>query len=101
MPNQVAPEEIQRRSSILRDLGKEKRSLFYARFLGHSMKVLVESRRDLASNLLKGFSRNYIPILLEGEDTWKNEEILIKIHTVQGLKVSGGFLDDVLFSINN
>ena len=37
------------------------------------MNVLVESQRDAVTGLLKGFTSNYIPVLLAGEDPLKEQ----------------------------
>jgi len=89
LPGQVAPEAIDERSETLRALGKEKRAHFYRRFLGSLLPVLVESSRDPITTLLKGFSRNYIPIILTGEDGLQNREVAVKVTHVEGLRVVG------------
>jgi len=88
-PDQVASKTISTRSKMLRKLGKSKREQFYSHYLGRSLKVLIEEKRNRQSNLLKGRSRNYIPVLLEGPDTLKNQEIEVKITRVEGEKVWG------------
>lgn len=60
------PENIKReRARILREIDEEKRRAFSSRFIGKRLSVLVEGKRDGRSNLMKGFSDNYIPILIE------------------------------------
>jgi threonylcarbamoyladenosine tRNA methylthiotransferase MtaB len=60
------PEHIKKeRARTLREIDKEKRSSFGSRFIGKRLKVLVEGKRDRVSGLMKGFSGNYIPILIE------------------------------------
>ncbi len=54
------------RASILRNLSAQKREKFALRFLGKPLKVLVESTKDKKTGLLKGFSQNYLPFLLDG-----------------------------------
>lgn len=88
-PDQVANKTISTRSESVRKLGKIKRELFYSNYLGKKLKVLIEEKRDRHSNLLKGRSRNYIPVLLEGPDTLKNQEIEIEITRVEGERVLG------------
>jgi len=41
---------------------------FYASFLDKTLLVLVEGKRDKKAGDLRGFSRNYIPILFAGND---------------------------------
>jgi threonylcarbamoyladenosine tRNA methylthiotransferase MtaB len=78
----------------LRELSGKKRSLFYGAFKGKKAQVLVESRRDRESGLLKGYSRNYIPVLLPGGDEFINQELDIEIMEVRGVKVFGKVLGD-------
>ena len=60
------PENIKKeRAQILRKIDSEKRISFGSRFIGKRLKVLVEGKRDRGSDLMKGFSDNYIPILIE------------------------------------
>jgi len=60
------PQKIKKeRAAILRDLGAEKKGQFASRFLGKNIDVLVEKAKDNKTGLMKGFSQNYLPILLE------------------------------------
>lgn len=88
-PNQVSSKTISIRSEMLRKLGKTKKEQFYSHYLGKSLKVLIEEKRDRQSSRLKGRSRNYIPVLLEGLDTLKNQEMEVKINRVDGERVLG------------
>ena len=55
---------------MLRELGEDKRRRFVERFRGSKLKVLLEERG--ADGRLKGYSRNYIRVLVEGPDnTWE------------------------------
>ena len=88
-PDQVSSKTIKTRSEELRKLGKSKREQFYSDYLGKSLKVLIEGKRDRQSDLLKGRSRNYIPVLLEGPDTLKNQEVEVEITRFEGEQVWG------------
>jgi threonylcarbamoyladenosine tRNA methylthiotransferase MtaB len=60
------PEKIKKeRASILRNLSSKKREEFALRFLGKKLDVLVEKAKDKRTGLMKGFSNNYLPVLLE------------------------------------
>lgn len=88
-PDQVASKTISNRSEMLRKLGKTKKEKFYSNYMGKKLNVLIEEKRDRQSGSLKGRSRNYIPILLEGPDTLKNQEMEVEITKVEGEKVWG------------
>jgi threonylcarbamoyladenosine tRNA methylthiotransferase MtaB len=92
-PGQVESKIISARSERIRDLGKSKREQFYSHYLKKKVKVLLEGKRDRHTSLLKGRSRNYIPVLLEGPDTLKNQEIEVEITRVEGERVWGGYED--------
>jgi len=64
MPGQVGEDVKKRRVEVLRSLGARKRESFARRFIGQSLSVLVESARDRSTGFLKGFSANYIPVLI-------------------------------------
>jgi tRNA A37 methylthiotransferase MiaB len=60
------PEIIKKeRAAILRELGMKKRETFSLRFPGKTLPVLVEQTRDKKTGLPKGFSHNYLPVLLD------------------------------------
>ncbi len=83
------PEPIKKeRAAILRNLSTQKQEKFALRFLGKPLKVLVESTKDKKTGLLKGFSQNYLPFLLDG----KFSSSVNKIVTVQAEKYLKGKL---------
>ncbi|HOQ42952.1 MAG TPA: tRNA (N(6)-L-threonylcarbamoyladenosine(37)-C(2))-methylthiotransferase MtaB [Smithellaceae bacterium] len=53
------------RAAILRDLGVKKREMFSRRFIGKTLPVLVEQSPDKKTGLSKGFSHNYLPVILD------------------------------------
>jgi len=89
LPGQIPAQVIKARCVALRELGEKKRRLFYGGCQGKQVKVLVESKRDRPSRMLQGYSRNYIPVLLEGGDEFINRELEVEIVEVNGEKVKG------------
>jgi threonylcarbamoyladenosine tRNA methylthiotransferase MtaB len=73
-------------------LGKKKRRLFYDAFLGQKVKILVESKRDRESGMLKGYSRNYLPVLIPPLNDLINQEVEVEVAKVCGEKVFGNVL---------
>ncbi len=53
------------RAAILRDLGVKKREMFSRQFIGKILPVLVEQSPDKKTGLGKGFSHNYLPVILD------------------------------------
>ncbi|HKJ64377.1 MAG TPA: tRNA (N(6)-L-threonylcarbamoyladenosine(37)-C(2))-methylthiotransferase MtaB [Desulfopila sp.] len=78
VPRPVKNERVAR----LRNLGEAKKLSYYRKYIGRTRKMLVENARD-ASGMLKGFTDNYIPVQVAGEDILKNQVVdveLLKIH---------------------
>ena len=73
----------------MRQLGNEKRNHFYRQFIGRTLQILVESRRDTASGLLKGMASNYLPVLMDAGDELKNSIVDAKIEKLEGNKLFG------------
>jgi threonylcarbamoyladenosine tRNA methylthiotransferase MtaB len=67
-PQGVNEKEIKKRAEAMRELGKQKRQAFYRKYLHQELSVLVEDRRDKETGRRKGFSRNYIPVLITGRN---------------------------------
>jgi len=86
---QVPPRVIRARCQALRELGEKKRDSFSRSFLGKNLKVLVEGKRDRESGLLKGFSANYIPVLLPGGEGLMNQEVEVEVTEVRDRKAYG------------
>ena len=64
LPGRVNEAVKKRRSEILRNIGKEKRNTFAKRFIGQKLTVLVEDKKDKDTGSMRGFSNNYIPVLI-------------------------------------
>jgi len=89
MPDHV-PENIKKqRTAILREISLNKKKRLYASFLQKNLSVLVEGKRDRKTQRLKGFSRNYIPVLIEGPDELMGNEIKVRVVDVQEASVYG------------
>ncbi len=74
---------IKERSQCLHELDRQKRRQFYQDFIGKSCLVLVERKRDSKSGLLRGYSRNYLPVLIRGGDELMSREIEVQISQVE------------------
>jgi threonylcarbamoyladenosine tRNA methylthiotransferase MtaB len=51
--------------------------------------VLIETKRDGSTGLLKGISSNYLPILIEGDDGLMNSIVDVKFETIERGKLYG------------
>jgi threonylcarbamoyladenosine tRNA methylthiotransferase MtaB len=89
LPHQVDPQTKKRRCKALRALATRKKAAFQGRFLGRELEVLVEEKRDKLTGRLKGYSRNYIPVLIEGKDNLVNREIRVSVTDLEEGRVLG------------
>lgn len=89
-PDQVSDQEKKRRTFILRALGRQKRQAFAERFIGETLSVLIEGKKDRQSGFHKGFSENYIPVFLkDGSDSLTNRTIPVKALEAQEGRIIG------------
>ena len=88
-PDKLDPSVIKARCERIRQLGHRKRLEFYGRFTGRSLPVLIETKRDGSTGLLKGISSNYLPILIEGDDGLMNSIVDVKFETIERGKLYG------------
>ena len=63
----------------MRCLGQLKRLQFYRSFIGNQVEILVESTPHAATGLLKGFSSNYMPVLIDADDDQINKLVTVKL----------------------
>lgn len=89
LAGRVAPAEISRRAEILRELGEQRRREFAARFVGTRLAVLIEEAREPRSGMLRGYSRNYVRVLVRGTDEFKNHEIEVETTAGDGATLVG------------
>lgn len=89
LPNKVNGNTVKKRSEILRSLSRKKREGFYRSYLNKKLPILVEASRHRKTGLLKGLSRNYIPVLIAGGDELKNQEVTVRVTSIEGEEVKG------------
>ena len=86
------------RVKVLRALSDEKKKTFYERFTGQTLPVLVEAKRDKQTGLLRGFSRNYIPVIFDGDSDLIGKEVRVKLLSVQQDRVAGERADSRIYA---
>ena len=89
MRDRVLPETIKKRCQYLRDIGQTKRRGFYEKFIGSTSEVLIEGKRDRATGYLKGLTRNYIPVLVDGGDELMHQVIQVRLTRAEHGRVFG------------
>ncbi|MDR3629051.1 MAG: tRNA (N(6)-L-threonylcarbamoyladenosine(37)-C(2))-methylthiotransferase MtaB [Desulfocapsaceae bacterium] len=88
LKEQVAKAVKDERVARLRALGEQKKAAFYSRHLGTRRQVLVEGKRD-SKGMLKGFTDNYIPVCLPGDETMINTLVLVELQEISDTNVIG------------
>lgn len=73
LPQPVSPVVRKARVQHLQALGVHKKKIFWTNQLGQPHQILIENRRDSVTGWLKGLTDNYIPVLLPGPDSLKNQ----------------------------
>lgn len=87
--DQIDPRITKKRSQAIQELAAHKKRDFFSRFLGKSVPVLVEGKRDRATGKLKGISPNYLPVIFEGPDDLMNQEIEVALGKIEGQRIVG------------
>jgi threonylcarbamoyladenosine tRNA methylthiotransferase MtaB len=70
---------IAARARRLREIGERKRVAFLRRFAGTTAEVLVETTRDPRTGRLRGYTRNYLRVRLDGPDDWAGRLIDVRL----------------------
>ncbi|VAX17096.1 tRNA t(6)A37-methylthiotransferase [hydrothermal vent metagenome] len=85
----VIPKAIKKeRSAKLKNLAQEKGEEFRKRFVGATLPVLIENTRDNDGHL-KGFSDNYLQVVLDGPDSLINKIVQVKITGSEKERLTG------------
>jgi len=80
--NQVDTDTIKNRRNKMLKLGKNKKAEFYNKMIAKILDVLIEEKRDAATGYLKGISSNYVRVMLDGKDCFKNKLIKCRIKKI-------------------
>lgn len=89
------PEPVKKeRNLIIKNLVRLKSDVFRRNFIGKICRVLIENSRDRETGMLKGYTDNYIPVLLEGKDKLMNKLINIRITGLSADAVAGELIDE-------
>lgn len=79
MQNQVAQDEKKRRVSLIQELSDKKLEEFFKKNIETENEVIIEKNRDKKSGLLKGVTKNYINVLIDANDNYKDKLVKIKL----------------------
>jgi len=79
MLNAVPAHLIKSRARQLRALGARKKEQFCRSFLGRTVSVLVEEKIEKQTGARRGFSRNYLPVIVMSNDDLGNREVDVEL----------------------
>jgi threonylcarbamoyladenosine tRNA methylthiotransferase MtaB len=82
-PQKVPQKTIKARCEKVRLLGNEKKRIFYETFVGKTVEILIEGKRDNTTGLLKGITSNYIPVHVAGKDDLFNTLVQVNIEKIE------------------
>ncbi len=88
MEAKVPVEVKKQRVSTLKRLDARKREEFYGRFLGSEAWIIPESKVYKGA-YLRGYTENYIPVLVPYKKSLENNLVKVKIKEIQGVAVMG------------
>ena len=95
LPDHVGTEIKKTRASRMRELGAMKKRDFCLRFRGQKLSVLIEEKIDRATGLRRGFSRNYLPVLVFAAGNQVNREIEVEIDNFEAGWLRGAPLETI------
>ena len=72
MENQIDNTEKKRRAAIIQNISDNKLKKFLENNIGTENEVIIEKKRDSKTNLLKGVTKNYINVLIDANDKYKD-----------------------------
>ena len=95
LPDQVMRSVRKERAAALRNIGNRKRRTFNHGFEGEILSVLVETSNDKETGWTKGFSDNYVPVLIpEGDLSLANHIVPVRADHMIQEKVVGRVATD-------
>ncbi len=87
MTNQIDPRVKKQRGATLRELGRQKVAAFQTRFIGQTLPVLFENRRN--GQLLQGLTDNYIRVVAPGPDAACEQIVNARLQRIEDGVVMG------------
>lgn len=79
MDGQIPQEEKKKRVSLVQELSDKKINEFFNKNINTENEVIIEKKRDKKSGLLKGVTKNYINVLINADDSFKDKLVNVKL----------------------
>ena len=82
MQNQIDAAEKKRRVALVQEVSNIKINEFFNKNINTQNEVIIEKQRDKKSGLLKGVTKNYINVLINANDTYKDRLVKIELKSL-------------------
>ncbi len=94
MANQIENTEKKRRAGIIQKISDDTLHKFFERNLNTENEVIIEKKRDSKTNLLKGVTKNYINVLINADDSYKDtiQKVILKDFSTEKEKMKADML---------
>jgi len=86
MGDQVSSPEITKRSKILRDLSQTQRHVFYSQFLGQTVTVLFEQKKN---GYWVGYTDHFLKVRVASDLNLKNQLLECQLIVVDNQSITG------------
>ncbi len=93
LSKQVPPAVKKERATQMRELGMKKKREFYRGFIGRRVSVLVEQAVDKSSGAHKGYSRNYLHVMVHASEDRINCEVDVLLEKYESGWLRGRIVD--------
>lgn len=88
-PDPVPPAAKKERAKKMRALGTRKKSGFYQKFVGEELAVLLEEAVEKEGGVHRGYSRNYLPVVVPAERDQINREVKVAVESLENGRLKG------------
>ncbi len=79
MNNQVETTEKKRRVKLVQEISDTKLNVFFNKNIETYNEVIIEKQRDKKTGLLKGITNNYINVLIDDKDCYKDKLVKVRL----------------------
>ncbi len=79
MDNQIETTEKRRRVKLVQEISDKKLNAFFNKNIESYNEVIIEKQRDKKTGFLKGITNNYISVLIDDKDYYKDKLVKIKL----------------------
>jgi len=80
---QVPQEVKKQRNARLQKLVEAKKLDFRKKLIGHDFEIIVENTRDKKTGFLKGITDNFVSVLVDGSNKYKNKLVRVRINSLE------------------